>query len=91
MNKTLRMWLPPRRPVEHRDVPYADFYLGRLSGAVLVWLAKRALKRGDVHEFNHCSAVIAVGNTDGDHFNCQLRTPVPLAPANFEIHIKEKA
>lgn len=85
----LKLVLPKRRPVEHRDVPYAEFYLGRLMGAGLVWLGKRALRRGDVHEFNHCSAVLAVGNTDGDHFDCQLNGLAPLTPDEALRAIKE--
>lgn len=78
----LQMLRPVRRPPEALHVPYVEFYLGRLCGAVLVWLGKRALKRRDLHEFNHCSASIASGNSAGDHIDCPLNIPVPLSPAD---------
>ena len=71
---------PPKRPQKYKDVPYVEFYLGRLSGVALVWLVRKALQRGDVHEFNHCSAVLAIGNTDGDHTNCPLDVTIPMTP-----------
>jgi hypothetical protein len=81
----VRDWIelvrPKRRKPKQMHVPWVEVYLGRLSGATLVFLGRRALKRGDLHEFNHCSAVIAVGNTDGDHSRCPLDVDIPMSPS----------
>ena len=80
---SLRGWVelvrPKRRSPAQMHVPWVEVYLGRLSGAALLWLARQALKRGDVHEFNHCGAVLAVGNTDGDHSECPLNVDIPMS------------
>ena len=44
--------------------PWLDRTLGDRIGALLVWLGKRAIRRGDRHEFNHLLAAVLVGNSD---------------------------
>lgn len=48
--------------------PWLDRVIGDRTGDVLAWLAKRAKKRGDAHEFAHLYGAIVFGNSqhDGD-------------------------
>lgn len=80
-----------RRESRNKQVPWLEWYLGRLAGAALVWTAKKALRRGDVHEFNHCCAVIEVGNTDGDHHGCPLDTGQTINMKRMELVVHKDA
>lgn len=44
--------------------PLADFVIGTWVGGVLEHLGMRALKRGELHEFNHITAALYIGNSD---------------------------
>jgi hypothetical protein len=37
--------------------------VGKLTGKLLLWAARRALRIGDIHEFNHIGWAIKLGNT----------------------------
>lgn len=38
------------------DAPWLDRTVSRLAGNILVWLARRAKRRGDQHQFDHYRA-----------------------------------
>lgn len=44
--------------------PWLDRVLGDAIGPVLVWLGRRAKRRGDRHEFNHILSAVLHGNSD---------------------------
>lgn len=46
--------------------PWLDRVIGDRTGDVLAWLAKRAKRRGDPHEFAHLYAAIVFGNSNHD-------------------------
>jgi hypothetical protein len=54
--------------------------LGWLSGRVLVWCWRLAMRRGDTHEANHCMAAIIAGNSN----HKTDRWPCPLPASAFE-------
>ena len=43
--------------------PWLDRWVARRTGFVLVWLGRRALERGDRHEFEHMRAAVNAGNS----------------------------
>lgn len=86
--RALKTAFAVRRPAEVKHVPWVEWYLGGLSGTVLIWLGKKALDRGDVHEYNHCVAVLAIGNTDGDHKDCPLNVDMPLSFNRMHLQVR---
>lgn len=46
--------------------PWLDRVLGEWTGEVLSWLAKRAKRRGDAHEFAHLYGAVVFGNSNHD-------------------------
>lgn len=56
---------PPSQPSAKRP-PWLDRVIGDWTGEVLTWLAKRARKRGDAHEFAHLYGAVVFGNSNHD-------------------------
>jgi hypothetical protein len=44
-------------------LPLVDRAGAKAVGKTLVWLGKRALRRGDFHQFNHIYVAVMAGNT----------------------------
>jgi hypothetical protein len=42
---------------------WLEHVIGRLVGSVIVWLARRAYYRGDLHEYNHMEEALKAGNS----------------------------
>lgn len=62
-NPTPQLRTSPQRSAQRRSAPWLDRTLGNQLGRLLAWLGKRALRRGDRHEFNHILAAVLAGNS----------------------------
>lgn len=67
------------RPYRERT-PRLDRFVARRVEKALVWLARRAHTRGDLHEFNHVRAAVTAGNSAP----CERDGKCHLKPATRE-------
>lgn len=62
-----------RREFVSKPIPWWERKVGGWTGSVLAILAKRALKRGDTHEFNHLLQAVIWGNSShSERWPCRL-------------------
>jgi hypothetical protein len=47
--------------------PRWERMLGEFTGKVLMWLGKRAYRRGDTHEYGHIVLALRAGDTGPGH------------------------
>lgn len=65
-----------RKPEVYSNVPFADYWAGRLAMKILFKLAIRAMTRGDYHEFNH--TLLGISALNSNHVKTYLdKCPVP--------------
>ena len=71
-----------------KDVSNLDIRLGRIMGNILGLLTERAIEQGDIHEFNHCIAVIALGdsNHSSQTYTCPLPIDTPIRPEDILLY-----
>lgn len=69
--------LTKKRKSFEKNIPNFEFRVGILTGNALGFIAKRASKRGDVHEFNHCFAALTIGNSDHESKEAFKTCPLP--------------
>lgn len=68
------------------EMTWRETFLGWLSGRIIVWLHKKAMKRGDFHEANHCMAAIVAGNSTHNLWPCNLPDTATMRPEVYTVH-----
>ena len=66
-----------KRESFEKNIPNFEFRVGILTGNALGFIARKALKRGDIHEFNHCLASLTIGNSDHESSEAFKICPLP--------------
>lgn len=59
-----------KKPAVYSNVPFVDYWLGRLAMKILAKLAIRAIDRKDYHEFNH--TLLGLSALNSDHIETYL-------------------
>lgn len=76
--KHMRVTAGPPLPL-----PWWERWVGTATGHILYWLAVRAAKRRDWHEFNHLIAALHGGNSDHRREPCGFPSEAHHRPLNF--------
>lgn len=69
--------------LEPRPITRREKLVGYLTGRAISYLAERARKRGDWHEYNHCAAGLVAGNSNHLDRPCPFPRELHEGPGRF--------
>lgn len=77
-----------RKPQRYEALSYFEWQLGRFQAHIMGRLAISAMKKNNVHEYNHLILAMNAGNTSNCSDDCKLAKGYVWPGDKYEVQIR---